>query len=205
MRLGIVTDIHEHVEHLRRALLQFERDGVDRVVHVGDVYGGGERFRETVELLGDCGASGVWGNHDIVLCELAADAPDQLRSRYSDSEIQFIRRLVPRLAVDDCLFTHVEPWRNLEDPAELWHLEGPPDTAEKLARSFQATAERRLFVGHFHRWQLSTSRAISEWNGERSILLDPEERYLVVVNAVYNGCFVTYDTATGELTPYRVG
>jgi hypothetical protein len=203
MRLGILADIHEHVGQLRAALSQFDRDRIDRVVILGDVYGGGERFRETVELLASCGASGVWGNHDFGYCQLAAQSPERLRTRFSDFEIGFLSSLVPRFAIEDCLFTHVEPWRDLEDASELWHLEGPPNTPRKVTRCFKAVTERRLFVGHFHQWQLATTDGLLQWAGERSVLLDPQEPHLVVVNAVCNRCFAVFDTKTGELTPFR--
>ena len=43
-------------------------------------------------------------------------------------------RLRPRLEVEGCLFTHVEPWLDANDVVQLWYFDGMPDTPEKLAR-----------------------------------------------------------------------
>ena len=69
MRLGIVADIHEDAEKLALALRRFRGEGVDRVVCLGDVaFALGSGLHETVALLADAGAVGVWGNHDLGLC-----------------------------------------------------------------------------------------------------------------------------------------
>ncbi len=40
MRLGIITDIHEHVEFLAAALTCFDAQGTDQVVVVGALFEG---------------------------------------------------------------------------------------------------------------------------------------------------------------------
>ena len=37
MKLGLITDIHEHVEFLARALARFERERVEQIVVIGDI------------------------------------------------------------------------------------------------------------------------------------------------------------------------
>lgn len=64
MKLGVLTDIHEHVENLRTALERFRVEQVDRIVVIGDVFEMGHRIKETCQLLSDAKAIGVWGNHD---------------------------------------------------------------------------------------------------------------------------------------------
>ncbi len=68
MKLGLLADIHEHVEHLKTALHNFQNLGVDQIVVIGDVFDSGKQIRETCRLLADAGAVGVWGNHDYGLC-----------------------------------------------------------------------------------------------------------------------------------------
>lgn len=68
VKLGILADIHEHVEYLRRSLAIFSEQGVDQVVVLGDVFELGQRLRETVALLDESGTIGVWGNHEFGLC-----------------------------------------------------------------------------------------------------------------------------------------
>ena len=80
MKLGILADIHEHVEELRRAIDVLSRHGSDRFVVLGDVFETGKHIEETVRLLRDAGAVGVWGNHDFGVC---CQPDDRTRQRFS--------------------------------------------------------------------------------------------------------------------------
>src|SRR5262245_50119932 len=65
MLLGLVTDIHDHVEPLARALELFRQRGVDLVVTLGDscdAFTRHSRAAEVVELFRGAGAVGVWGH-----------------------------------------------------------------------------------------------------------------------------------------------
>ena len=71
MLLGLVTDSHNDHEALRRAIERFRACEVDQVVTLGDscdAYAPGDGVDEVAELLFSCGAVGVWGNHDHVIC-----------------------------------------------------------------------------------------------------------------------------------------
>lgn len=134
MKLGLLADIHEHNEHLAVALKVFHQQGVRQVVVLGDIFETGQRIDATVGLLAESHAIGVWGNHDFPFCH----APGQLlRERYSTRFLDFMGRLQPRLEIAGCLFSHVEPWLNPEELADLWYLDGPPDTTEKLTRNLR--------------------------------------------------------------------
>jgi hypothetical protein len=198
MRLGLLADIHEQAEYLRRAIAALRRHRVDRFVVPGDVFETGRRIAETVALLRDVGAEGVWGNHDVGLC-LAPD--DGVRRRYSAAVLGFMGGLRPRLEAGGCLFTHVEPWLDPHTVEDLWYFDGPPDSAEKLARSFAAAPHRALFTGHFHRWLLGTPGGLSAWRGEGPVRLGRRTRHLVVVHAVCDGRCAVFDTETDELVP----
>lgn len=60
MKIGLLADIHEHVEHLEAALRVLERQAVDRVVVLGDIVETGKRIEATTRLLSQAGASGVF-------------------------------------------------------------------------------------------------------------------------------------------------
>jgi predicted phosphodiesterase len=201
MLLGLLADIHEAVEPLREALDLFARHRVDAVVHVGDICHMLERLDDTVALLAQARVAGVWGNHDFGLCR---DVDDDMRRRFSPAVIEYMGTLQPTLSVEDCLFTHVEPWLDANDLMQLWYFEGPPDTAKKLARSFDAVPQRVLFSGHMHRWLLGTPRGMIEWDGTTPVRLAPPGRYLVVLHALVRGHCALYDTNTGDLVPLRV-
>lgn len=85
---------------------------------------------------------------------------------------------------------------------DLWYFDGPPDSPEKLARSFAAVPHRVLFIGHMHRWLLGTPAGVLTWRGEQQVCLDSAKRHLVVVHAVCDGKCALFDTKTGNLTPF---
>jgi calcineurin-like phosphoesterase family protein len=202
MRLGIVSDIHEEVHWLGRALEILRQENVDRVVLLGDVFRMGDYLEETVTLLAGAGAIGVWGNHDF---GLSYQPKESLRAAYAGPILDFMSTLHPRLEIGDLLFSHVEPWLDPTDLMDLWYFGGIPDTPEKLARSFHATGHRVMFVGHFHRWLVGTSAGLLPWSGEHPIHLAPEERYLVVMGPLCEGRFGIFDTGANVLMPYNLG
>jgi hypothetical protein len=199
MKLGILADIHEHVKELRRAIDLLSGRGAERFVVLGDVIETGKRVEETVGLLRQVRAVGVWGNHDVGLC---FDPDERACARYSAAVLQFMGGLQPRLEIDGCLFTHVEPWLDPHRLEDLWYFGGPPDSPEKLARSFAAVPHQFLFIGHLHRWLLGTPGGLLPWRGEGPVRLDGRERYLIVVHAVWDGNCALFDTATKELVPF---
>ncbi len=68
MKLGLLADIHEQTGQLRRAIAVLQQHGGESFVVLGDVFETGPRMEETVGLLRQAGAVGVWGNHDVGLC-----------------------------------------------------------------------------------------------------------------------------------------
>ena len=201
MRLGILADIHEHLEYLRGSLEVFGEQGVDQVIVLGDVFELGLRLEQTIALLDDAGAIGVWGNHDFGLC---TDPSEEMRLKYGDRVVKVMGRLRPRLEMEDCLFTHVEPWLDPEKIEDLWWFEGYPDTPDRASQSFAAVHHQAMFVGHFHRWFLVTPDSTDSWAGERSVVLDPNRRYLIGIGAVVEGWCAVFDTKTRLLTPFDV-
>ena len=200
MKLGLITDIHEQVELLRSALDRFDKERVDQVVVIGDVFEMGERIKETCRLLADADAVGVWGNHDFGLC---FDLAYEIRKKYPASVIDYMTSSQPRLDVAGCHFTHVEPWLNPEDVSDLWYFEGPPDEHGKLERIFNSVPNRVMFTGHFHKWLLATPDEIGDWHGERPIRLLDDQRYFVVVGALCEGRYAVFDTDTSVLMPFN--
>lgn len=198
MKLGIITDIHEHVEHLRAALDRLRREGVDQIVFVGDVFEMGVRIEECCRLLAEAHVIGVWGNHDFGLCY---HVPDIIRRRYPAAVIDYMTSLRPRLEIGGCHFCHIEPWLDATDVSDLWNCEGPPDHPKKLRQIFKAVPHQFLFAGHFHRWLLARPTAFVDWPGDAPIRLD-QGRYFIVVDALFDGCFATFDTNTLELVPF---
>jgi predicted phosphodiesterase len=200
MRVGILADIHEDVEALGQALDLLRREGVSRLVVLGDLFYAGRQVAETADLLAGAGAVGVWGNHDLGLCH---EPDSRLRARYPGRVFDFLRTLGPRLELEGCLFTHGLPHWDATDPT-AYYLGDRPETPEGLAGSFSASPCRRAFVGHFHRWLAATPEGILAWDGSSPVVLDPGRRYLVVVAAVCDGWCAVFDTDSGQLVPCRL-
>jgi len=200
MKLGILSDIHEHVRHLEQALQRLSREQVDQIVVLGDVFELGHALDETCRLLTAARSIGVWGNHDFGLC---IDPGPESRQRYSVETLQFMGALRPRLSDWGCHFSHVEPWLDPEKLEDLWFFEGPPSQHGRLDRIFEAVPEQVLFAGHYHEWILARPQQIETWCGQTPIRLEGS-RYFVVVGALCEGDFATFDTETRELVPLRI-
>jgi len=201
VKLGLITDIHEHVEELQCALAEFDRRGTERILCIGDVVETGVRLHETVAVLAERRIPCVWGNHDFGLCSHPSALASTRRAKYVGPVLDYLATYQPCLEIEDCFLSHVEPWRDLNDVMGLWYFDGFLDTPEKVARSFDACKSRVMFTGHMHRWLVARHDGLMAWDGTTPISLAPPDRYLVVVAAVCEGWCATYETKTGELTP----
>ncbi|MBV9126030.1 MAG: metallophosphoesterase [Planctomycetes bacterium] len=200
MRLGILADIHEDVPKLTLALQHLLRERVHQVVLLGDVFDTGQHLLETVVLLVQAGAVGVWGNHDLGLCH---EPERPVRERYTGPILDFMRTLRPRLELAGCLFSHGLPCWDATDPV-VYYLGDRPETEEGRASSFGACHHGVVFVGHFHRWLAASPKGCLAWNGSTPILLHPDQRYLVAVAAVCDGWCAVFDSDSRELVPSRL-
>ena len=199
MKLGIITDVHESLEYLAKAIEALKAAGTDRIIFIGDACRMCEDLETTVAMLAAAGVEGVWGNHDFGLCQ--KELSQESRERHSAALIQFMQQLQPRLVVEDCHFTHIEPWLDTESLEDLWWCDGLPETQERLMQSFTAVAQRVLFIGHYHRWFLGTPAGLTHWRGEHAIELTAGIRHLVCINALCEGWCAIYDTENAVLTP----
>jgi predicted phosphodiesterase len=205
MIIGIVTDIHDALGPLSNALTLLREKGVERIVTLGDAFETcrfGEPGAEVAHLLQDAGAIGVWGNHDF---GLSHEVGEEILGRADPELISFASRLQPQIVLEDCRFSHIEPWKDSRRVEHLWDFDGVPDTGERAQRSFQAVPERILFVGHFHAQLVVRQEGRMAWDGDQPIRLLRPDRYLVLVPAVLYGWCAMFDTAQSELTAVRCG
>jgi hypothetical protein len=201
MRLGLLADIHEDVERLGAAIALCRREGVDRLLTLGDIFETGERFAEAVELLRGAEVGGVWGNHELALY---VGRGDSVESAFDWRTLDYMRRLEARLEVEGVLLGHVLPSLDPTDVAQPWYVEPPPVTTEAAARNFAAYPHRRMFVGHYHQWLAITPAGPLAWDGSRPIAFEHGCRYLVVIAAVFEGWCAIHDTEADRLTPFRI-
>jgi predicted phosphodiesterase len=207
MRIGLVSDIHNDADSLSRALTALNAHGIDRLVTLGDtcdVFRPEGAIAQVTSMLQEQGAVGVWGNHDFVLCR---NVDDRFVTRYAGTPVlEFMAGILPTLIVGACHFSHLEPLGDPHDVAHLWSLYDKSfDLMELAVQSFAAVEHRLLFVGHYHRWWAGTPDGSLNWDGDRPLVLAPNLRYFVVVNAVLGGWCAWLDTDTGVLLPIRIG
>jgi hypothetical protein len=200
MRLGLVADIHNHAAELRRALEIFERERVDQVLNLGDACDGfsGE---EVARLLLDVRAAGVWGNHDIGLCQ---DVDASACEKYSAETLAYMATMQPRLRLAGCHFSHREASVDPRDILQLWDFgEDWQDLLLKSRLGLEAVEERLQFLGHYHCWWAATAEGPLAWQGDAPLGFDPAKRYFVILAAVCDGWCAVLDTEEGVLLPHR--
>lgn len=204
MLIGILSDIHDAVDSLKTTLYKFRRLGVHQVVSLGDAF---ETFKprqpgaEVARLLREVGTIGVWGNHDFRLSHWISEG---IRSKADPDLLEFSETLKPQLVVDNCRFSHVEPWldpRNFED---LWHFSDEPGLPDNAKRSLEAVPEQFVFVGHYHHWAITNMDETIEWDATGRISLSRDQRYVVLMAAVRNGWSAVFESTKAQLTPLRV-
>jgi hypothetical protein len=201
MRLGLLADIHEDCDRLAAAIARCRREGADRLILLGDVFQSGERFAETVALLSREGVTGVWGNHEFGICH----EPDAwVESQYGGPVLEYMLALRPRIEVEGALFGHVLPSNDPTDLTQPWYVTRFPESADAAAAEFAAFPHGRMFLGHYHRWAITTPAGLVPWQGDRQFVFDRGERYLVVVAAVCDGYCAVFDTAHDVLTPLPI-
>jgi len=92
MRIGVVSDTHNHLRNVGRIVELFNAAGVERVVHTGDI-----TQAKTLKVLGELEAPlvGVFGNNDLERPSLESACADQgfemidppLRLRIAEREL----------------------------------------------------------------------------------------------------------------------
>ena len=198
LRIGLLADIHGDVENLALAIEHLQQSGVDKFVLLGDVIYDTRDADETVALLQSCDAVGVWGNHELGLC---VEPDDEVRELYSDSVMEFFSTLQPRFELDDVLVTHTFP---TEDAREvLSFYVGHPEDDHLVQQCFAMFPHRIMICGHFHRWFAATAGSRVQWNGERPLTLNADERYFIILDAVMHGFAAVLDEERNLLEPIR--
>ena len=199
MRIGVLADIHGHVDHLRNALDRLKREQVDVFVVLGDVIYDRSNAVETIALLKGCGAVGVWGNHELGLC---VEPDDEIHALFPEPVLEFFSTLAPRFELGELLFSHTLPYQDASDPSSYYsgsrlHEKGALDEC------FSSFPHRVMMCGHFHRWFAATPARQIAWDGDEPIRLDRDNRYFFAINAVMSGYAAVLDDEQNVLSPIR--
>ena len=200
MKFGILADIHGHIENLRNAIKRLSREQVDQFVVLGDLIYDTGNAAETVTLLKDCGAIGVWGNHELGLC---VDPDDDVRAMYAAPVLDYFSTLTAQLEFRDLLFSHTLPTEDARDPLSYYLGQSPLEEGA-LKENFDQFPHRVMMIGHFHRWLAATPAGPIAWSGCQSLELESQSRYLFIINAVMYDWAAVFDDRTNVLTPIHL-
>lgn len=161
---AIISDIHDNQEALEAVLADIRRQGIQRIICLGDVVGYGPDPEACIDLVAKNCEWCLSGNHDYaVLTEaahfnpIAAEAIDcireRLKPRFADmynrkhARWRFLESLLLRKQEGDTLYVHGSPRDERNEyitPFDVAYGETP-----KIVEIFDQTP-RLLFVGHSH-------------------------------------------------------
>lgn len=223
-RVAILSDIHGNLEALESVLKAARAEGVESFWHLGDVVGYNADPKACLEVLRDCGARGVQGNHD-----LAALDP-HIAESFNVLAYEAIHYTIQQLSSSHLAQLHTLPLcRTIEGGALLCH--GTPETPHSyILNLYQARRIFNLmrkkfpdvhlcFFGHTHQqkvWvQDPRGKVISYDVSEKTLVLNPQELYLINPGSVgqprqrdNRACFLIFDTdhyaVTFRAVPYDV-
>lgn len=151
MRYGILGDVHANLSALRKVLEAFEREGVERILSVGDIVGYGAAPQECIALLRELDVQVVRGNHDAAVVgqidllyfnHVARQAVLWTQSVLSDEECAWLAGLPYTLDTDHCTVSH----GTLHRPELFDYIQGTTDGDPSL----DVMELPVCFVGHTH-------------------------------------------------------
>lgn len=151
MKLGILGDIHSNLSALRTVLAALEKEGVTRILSVGDVVGYGAAPTECVALLRELGVDVVKGNHDsatvgeidlLYFNHYAREAVRWTQTVVTDRDTRWLAALPYILDLDTCSVAHGTYHR----PELFDYIQSPTDADPSL----DAMVRPVCFVGHTH-------------------------------------------------------
>jgi predicted phosphodiesterase len=157
MKFAAIADVHSNYLALEAVLRDIRAQGITDIVNLGDAASGPLDAARTIDLLADCGAVSIRGNHDRHLIDRAREkmgswdrpAYDQLTDRH----FAWLRALPPtRLFQDSVFLCHGTPASD-----ETYWLEAVlPDghvklaTSETIAAAADGVAQPLMLCGHTH-------------------------------------------------------
>ena len=188
MRYGILGDIHANLSALETVLACMRREGVDRLISVGDVVGYGAAPHECIQILREAGAQVVKGNHDAACVgevdarlfnPYARAAVEWTHAELGAEEQQWLRGLPLVADLEHCCVVHA----TLDHPDRFDYVQA----VEEADPSLDAMHSTVLFAGHTH-VPVTILRLADDprtaYTVEPEIALDDVRRAFVNVGAV---------------------
>ena len=151
MRYAILGDIHSNLSALEAVVTAIEREGVDRVLSVGDVVGYGAAPREVMQILRELDTLVVKGNHDAACVgevdlryfnPYARAAVEWTCAELTDDELTWLRELPLTLDLEHCSVAH----GSFHRPEQFDYIQSTEDADPSLDEMSRPVC----FVGHTH-------------------------------------------------------
>lgn len=220
MKYAIFSDVHANAVALRSVLMDARRQGVEKLVCLGDVVGYGPQPREAVALMRASGARVLAGNHDAAVAgrvstqgfvDVAAEAVARHRAELSSDDLQWLAGLPYTCRLEGAVGTHGD----LTEPSTFYYI----GDAREAAANFDAADFQLLFVGHTHVACVFITGASGRvyMTSPQDFTLEAGKRYIVNVGTVgfprdgsrdLHSTYVLYDstehTVTFRTLPFAV-
>ena len=151
MRYAIVSDVHANLQAFEAVLADLSAQKADRVICLGDAIGYGPQPAEVLSLVHAHVHEMLMGNHEAAAAGLmdtegfsrgALASLASTRRKLNQAALTYIKGLPYEIESPAFRCTHAD----FVDPPAFGYVE----TAEDAARSFAASEETLLFVGHTH-------------------------------------------------------
>lgn len=151
MKYGILGDIHSNLEALQAVLDECRRQGVDRVLSVGDVVGYGAAPRECLALLLEADVQIVKGNHDaactgeldlLYFNPYAREAVLWTTGQLTSQELKRLSDLPLTIDLEHCSVAH----GTYHEPERFDYVQSTDDANSSLDHQPRLVC----FVGHTH-------------------------------------------------------
>jgi len=146
VKLGLLSDIHSHAPALQNALDLLEKQGVDRLLCLGDMVQEGKDALPVLRLIRQYDVLAVFGNHEQEMLNYQQTLPPQHPHRLSDDHIRYLTELpfsrYLSYSGQTVYMTHAAPWS--ENKGLFYrHPQG-------YRRAIQHTGADIVLVGHTH-------------------------------------------------------
>jgi predicted phosphodiesterase len=186
--IAIISDIHGNLEALEAVFKAIEADGVEYVIHLGDLVGYNANPRECLRLIQDRRVLSILGNHDYGVLEpdsaehfnvLAFQALTYSMRQLSDEDRRYLLSM-PRTEVlwDRYLICHGTP-ENLE--TYIMNVFQAKRVFNLLGRYYSGV--RICFFGHTHLQHVWASdlrgKVFLPSGSDSTLALEAEHLYLV--------------------------
>jgi predicted phosphodiesterase len=204
-KIGLLADSHSDLEGLETAVSLLRERGAAALVHLGDICDSLrlDLLESFVRLIRKHDIHSVKGNNDFILENLLAGRPPEVW-KGTEHLLGFLQGLPMKIVWDEICFAHSLPFdflRAFYEPIDV-------GTVHRARDVFQATPYRILFCGHSHQPVLFKTHGgdVSRERipANRTLSLDPEERYIHVIGAVSEGECALFDTQAWTLERLRI-